>query len=307
MNGGPDHIVLVQAYFTYAESTGFTWTVMPPLTGADTTALWAFSASDVIAIDSNGSRKFDGTTWLPRQSIDTGGRSLYAMWGSSTGALYAVGYDGVIAEYGGGTWVDRSVTTTADLHAVWGEADDRVFAVGSDGISSAVIYEYDGIAWTEVFRDNASFALGAVWGSAATGSYALSTGVPMMLHLPPGAPTDQWTPIPLPRINPKGVWGDANGVMVTFGDGQAYRYANDAWTLLSTRPYGAARGLVGSASDLFGIAGYALVRWDGQTWDRIRLPAAMLEATAVYSGNGVVAVSGRIMNGHSITLLVRPK
>jgi hypothetical protein len=59
---------------------------------------------------------------------------LYAVWGSSSSDVFAVGDYGTILHYDGSSWSPMTSGTTSHLRGVWGSSSSDVFFVGGGGI-----------------------------------------------------------------------------------------------------------------------------------------------------------------------------
>ena len=60
--------------------------------------------------------------------------TFYAIWGSSSTDVYAVGDGGTILHYDGNTWSNMPSGTSDTLSAVWGSSSSDVYTVGTNGI-----------------------------------------------------------------------------------------------------------------------------------------------------------------------------
>jgi hypothetical protein len=81
---------------------GSAWTAVPLAAGADMTALWSFSTSDIWATGGQPLQHWDGTSWQATWIEPEPGHvavSLYGLWGAAPGGLWAVGDAGLILHY----------------------------------------------------------------------------------------------------------------------------------------------------------------------------------------------------------------
>jgi len=82
----------------------------------------------VILHSSNG-----GTSWS-KVTLPVGTGGLFAVWGSASTDLYAVGAaGGIVHSAGSDVWTTVASPTSKDLLAVWGASDGHVYAVGQSG------------------------------------------------------------------------------------------------------------------------------------------------------------------------------
>jgi photosystem II stability/assembly factor-like uncharacterized protein len=143
-----------------------------------------FSERDVYAVgadsrDGLGPQAFhyDGQAWR-RMDTGLGDGDLWWVHAAAPDAVFMVGTNGIVLRYNptaGMTGTFERMTTPHNdvtLFGVWGANANDVWAVGGNvlpGGSNAVIWHYDGRAWTDVplpmeARDKTLFK---VWGSAA--------------------------------------------------------------------------------------------------------------------------------------------
>ncbi len=78
----------------------------------------------------------------PKSSQD----ALTDIWGNDDHQMFAVGENGAIVHYHGGTWMDMTSGTDVRLSGVWGSYNNDVFTVGLSG----TILHYDGDSWMEM-------------------------------------------------------------------------------------------------------------------------------------------------------------
>lgn len=135
---------------------------------ADVLVAVTCSRYDAWAVGDNGTI----LRWVGGSWVDQspGGSTLRAVWGSAANDVWAVGDGGTILHFNGSTWSSRTTgtTTTADLYAVWGISSSNVWAVGS-----GVVLRWNGSAWTTTA---VSADLTGVWGSSASDVWAVGNG-----------------------------------------------------------------------------------------------------------------------------------
>jgi hypothetical protein len=85
---------------------------------------------------------FDGSSVQPSR-VPGNGR-LFAVWGSASNDVWAVGTAGLVDHWDGTGWVTVPIGTNAYLYAVAGTASDDVWAAGP-----GIMLHWDGASWTE--------------------------------------------------------------------------------------------------------------------------------------------------------------
>ena len=89
---------------------GTTWSSVPSGTTQDLKGAWADGAGDAWAVgghDAGIVLHFDGTAWSQSYHGDS---ELYAVWGTSTDDVWAVGQDLVVVHWNGTTWTSNSLS-----------------------------------------------------------------------------------------------------------------------------------------------------------------------------------------------------
>jgi hypothetical protein len=114
------------------------------------------------------------------------------MWASPTGSVFAVGNEGNIAMFRGGSWTRLESGVLHKLSAVWGTSDSNVFAVGGGGC----IIRFDGNSWSPVASGFAS-ELRDIAGTPGGTIYAMSPEV--LLRSSDGGNT--WTRTNFPFVS----------------------------------------------------------------------------------------------------------
>ena len=100
--------------------------------------------------------------------------AIYALWGESSEAVYAVGTNGTVLRYDGAEW-RAELVGPADLRAIWGTAPGEYVVVGvGDNVYHGITYHYGGDSWyvEEVYENNTRYD---VWGASPTDIYSVGT------------------------------------------------------------------------------------------------------------------------------------
>ena len=164
-------------------------------------------ASDVYAIgsdpDGGGATvlHFDGAAWA---DVEVGAGDLWWGWPSPSGDVLMVGAGSRVVRYTPSTtayneqFLDLEGRFT--LFGVWGAADDDVYAVGGNINASqygAVVYHFDGAAWTQVELPDAAarqVAMYKVWGRSSDDVWVCGNGG-TLLHFDGAAWSLTTTPV----------------------------------------------------------------------------------------------------------------
>ena len=94
---------------------------------------------------------WDGNSWTTWKFQQYG--NLFAVWGTSSSNLYAVGAGGLILHYDGSNWIQQQSGTTMLLRDVWGIDDKHIFASGDqDSTGGGVLLESDGNSWRTITK-----------------------------------------------------------------------------------------------------------------------------------------------------------
>lgn len=132
---------------------GTSWTVHSGITAR---AMWAHSPTDVWAGDTAGLQHYDGVSWSSIYSV--GGApppgTIYAMYGSATDDVWAVGYKNsaggnapFTAHWNGTAWSLVPIDAAAkQLQVVWVASKKEAFAASYDG----GVWKWNGATWSQV-------------------------------------------------------------------------------------------------------------------------------------------------------------
>lgn len=176
----------------------------------------------------------------------------------------------VTCEVGMLRWTEMASGTGADLPDVWGTAATDVFVVGEietddGGGVASVVQRYDGTAWTRQFRQT-DLRLRGVWGSSATDVYAVGfrffTSAAVVLHYDGTE------------------WSESQNFVGEFED---FRF-DAVWGSSATDVFAVGTAVAGE----FGRT--LIVRYDGSTWRRMRVPASPAPSLNDVWGSGATDV-----------------
>jgi hypothetical protein len=102
-------------------------------------AAWATQGDAVLvggATSTNQTRILRGgaSGWTVVSTSAASNQTLFGVWGSGWGDVYAVGYQGQIVRCIGSTWSALGGQPSTDLFHVWGSSPADVYAVGENGV-----------------------------------------------------------------------------------------------------------------------------------------------------------------------------
>ncbi len=156
--------------------------------------------------------------------------------GASSSAIVAVGNEGHIMSYGGGSWstINPGLTTDFAFFAAWGTSASNIWAVGSRGL----VYHFDGGSWTEVssgLKDeiNGVWALGPK--DIYVARYDLWGGDSYIDHFDGSSWSTVWDSLSNGSIKLEGIWGSSAGDIWAVGDfwSDVLHYDGNDWSLMS--------------------------------------------------------------------------
>jgi hypothetical protein len=227
---------------------------------------------------------------------------VWAMWGTGTNNLFAVGDRGRISRWTGFGEVDQDSGTTADLRGVSGSASDNIFAVGGgrencnvnnlcdagqtcDPVTAkcqgggGVIVHFDGVQWSTM-QSNTTQNLRSVWVASPTDAFAVGEGGTILRYN-----GTTWSPMTSPTsVALVDVWGtSANDVFAVGGkfdladpsQATILHFNGSAWSVMTHPAINRLNAVWGtSSSDVFaaGVGG-AILRYNGSTWTAMTSPA----------------------------------
>jgi len=133
-----------------------------------------FASSDIWVVGEWGVQNalishWDGTQWRVWRLQQY--PNLIAVWGTSSGNVFACGASGTILHYDGSAWTSMNTGTTHTLYGIFGIQND-VYAVGGDPSTGiGVVLKYRGGSWKIIYErpynpDSLSGRVSAVWGAA---------------------------------------------------------------------------------------------------------------------------------------------
>lgn len=164
---------------------GSAWAMANNPSGSWINDLWGqgdtvYGVGDSGAILVSGDR---GANWSTMPSPTT--ESLNGVWGASVdGPVFAVGNNGTILRYLGGSWaaMTSNAYSSIDLKGVWGSSASNVYAVGDSwpflGANETQIVRYDGSSWKQSYYSYNVLPpkyLNGIWGRSAKDIIAFGT------------------------------------------------------------------------------------------------------------------------------------
>jgi hypothetical protein len=254
-----------------------TWCAEPsPVAGKLLTGVFAVSANEVFAVGASGTilRRTD-SRWTQMASNTT--NDLAAVWAASATDVWAVGLDGTIRRYDGSTWRVQASGTTVDLNAIWGSSANDVWIAGVGRV-----LHWDGTQFTTKLLSGTLLAIHGsgpndVW---VTGENALvdhfSNGT-WTTGINPGTGTTYFSVHALAANN---VF--VGGLLPTK---ETLQFTGASW--LTRAATGCIfQGLFStSATNLWGVGGTRIGRWNGTTWT-VEAPAGAAAQLWDVTGTG---------------------
>jgi len=236
---------------------------------ASVAGMWMQSPSDGWVVGDRSIFHWDGSTWSLATTVTVEPATvLYAISGTRSDDVWAVGAGGVIVHWDGVAWTTTKISDVMYLNSVWGSSPTDVWA--SSGLEGKA-FHYDGSAWTVAMLGAKSS--GGIWGTAANDVWIGGRGG-LALHWD----GQTWTTIPIPvqtiswiaGSGPNDVWAigsDTGPSVLLHWDGQTWTRSPDGDNI------GQLIALSATAPNNAWTVGYrgALAHWDGQTWTRSRV------------------------------------
>jgi hypothetical protein len=147
---------------------GTTWSNVTAGVGAAQTLAGVVGAGTNVLIVGGGGTIIgssnSGANWTT--TVSGTENNLNAVWGTSTGNVYAVGDGGTIVRWDGTTLSVETSNTTQDLLAIWGTSESNIWAAGDAG----TVVRYNGSTWSVTTLPTAA-SLRGIWGSSPTNVY----------------------------------------------------------------------------------------------------------------------------------------
>jgi hypothetical protein len=300
----PDDVWLLGNSGIIVRYAGGAWSTIPSPTDGLTT-IWASSSEDVWVGGPAGPFHWDGGKWTqvpPPTSPNA--RAVTSIWGCSAKDVWVMG---VVATHWNGSTLDfvDMPLDPGGFRAVWGTACDDVWAgFLDDSLGSGRVQHFDGNTWTTVetrpieqltgtgsddvwslaegqlyhwsglgpgtLRDSHTldlFSLGPGAVGTMSDSHAVSvfarTGASSLAVPAPDGAGSLW------GSSPNDIWGLGVGGFASHWDGGAWKPQLPGWSLSGDD---ATRVTGSSATDLWAVAGGALLHGDGETWQRALTP-----------------------------------
>lgn len=197
------------------------WEAMPPPGEAAIHCLFHDGDTNLYAGNAMGQiHRFDGDSWelVYDLYLDI---TILGMWSDRSGALFAVGDEGLALHWDGTRWQRMITGTKSALYSIWGYDADHVLAVGDFGL----VLRWNGTSWAEFYAGTDNF-LFDVWGRSLTDIYIV--GLSGTLSHFDG---QRWTPMPVrARGDLTAIQGTAGGLIHAVGtQGAALYFDGDAW------------------------------------------------------------------------------
>lgn len=202
---------------------------------------------------------------------------FFAVWGSSSEDVFAVGGSGTILHYDGTNWTPMTWGGEFGFEGVWGSSSRNVYAVGGAdgfGIAFGIILHYDGACWRQVFSTT-DYQFTDVWGSSSADVYATTSRGPI-LHFD----GKSWKSMRLESgtiaaDGASGVWGTGTDDVFVVNAGIVWHFDGSSWKLAASVDASSLRRVWGSSStDVYTVGQRytssqtraAVWQYDGNSW-----------------------------------------
>jgi uncharacterized membrane protein len=200
------------------------------------------------------------------QDIQTTGRFMNSIWGSSGSDLAAVGSDGKIMHYDGTSWTEKPSHTTNQLHSIWGFSANEMYAVGERG----TILKYNGTSWSKMPLTQPN-TLYHIWGDATDNMYAVGESGLILNY-----DGNSWTEMRSPTFNDLfWIWGDnQNNMFIVGAAGTILSYIDNKWISMTSPVANDLVTIWGiSGSSLYAAgSGGTIIHYDGNQWSDFMSP-----------------------------------
>ncbi|NJO16062.1 MAG: choice-of-anchor D domain-containing protein [Thioploca sp.] len=237
------------------------WEVITPRLNKNFYAVWGSASNDVFAVGGTG--LIFHYDGYQWSEMDSGVLSdFYGIWGTSGTNVFAVGMEGTILHYDGDQWITMNSRTSHGLSSIWGSSSTDVFAVGSNG----TILHYDGHQWSTI-RIGTSENLNGIWGSSSTDVFVVGNKNTIRHY-----DGNQWSAMKYTGLYPddlelSGIWGSSSTDVFAWstGGGSIFHYDGRQWTYNDFLLW--LRDICGrSSTDVFAVGGEEGIHYDGKQW-----------------------------------------
>ena len=247
---------------------------------------------DVFAVGDQGQiLHFDGSQWtLSNEPVS----NLYHVWGTRNNDVYAVGWYGAILHFDGDTW-KPAVTgrDTEDFLGVWGRSSTDVYVAGSKsggGEGEGIILHFDGVNWTEVYRDPNDVFLGSPFSLPGLPVFVAGSGL-MLQSTPTGWDMAYRTT----EETLQSVWvSPTNEIFVSGSFSEIFHFDGSKWERMRTGTYPKHLSQIrGTDSGIVYAVGQngTILRYDGNGWETMTAPTTGW-VTDIWETGGDLLISG---------------
>lgn len=248
-------------------------TTLEGVWGSDASNVWAvgYRMGPTMAVI----RKWNGTSWTPEMpdpGLET--VALSAVWGLSSGIVYAVGESQNIfaRKTANGGWT-RVFSGSTQLRGIWGGSDQDIWAVGDNPQQTVHLND---INWSTVPDGNGSNALRGIWGTGGTNFWTV--GLSGTVRKWSGT---EWNSISVGSTNAlNAIWGfgtDNLWVVGQFATILNKPAGQSSWNTEAVPVTGLnLSGVWGSApNDIWAVgSGGNILHWNGSNWQTTSTPTS---------------------------------
>jgi hypothetical protein len=275
-------------YVFHYDGASITPVAVPPVDGLF--GMWG-RGGHIVAVGEAGTvLHFDGADWSASTQSPN---HLFDVWGAGVDDVYAVGSSGTVLHYDGVGWSPVGPGGAHGFLDVWGASGTDVYVVGNRAGDEAegIIHHFDGVAWTEVYRDANDVRLSSVYGLPGTPVFAGGDGVLIESSGAGWKTLERSTSQSL-----QSVWAPASNDVYAAGlASELLRFDGDAWTRdqPGTRPEDLTCIRGGPSGSVYAVGGNgALARHDGTVWQTMAGPTSDTFTDVWELTPGVLLVTG---------------
>lgn len=207
-----------------------------------------------VAIDDDSIEPSPGDCFVSEGSAPAKTNQLFAVWGSGSGDVFAVGGAATILHFNGWNWTYMTWGGDFGFEGVWGSSGTDVYAVGGYdgfGLALGVILHYDGNCWREVIRTT-DFQFTDVWGSGSDDVFAATSRGPVLHYDGTGWKSMESGTASMDGTH--GVWGTGADHVFAVGHDVIWEYDGFSWLQSASVEVSVLRRVWGSsATDVFAV------------------------------------------------------
>ena len=204
---------------------GATWDTTATVTDKSLRSVWGFGEDTVYAVGDDGKVViYDAHGANPWTAIDTDSlANLNAVWGASSGDVFAASLEGVVYHRLGELWPE-SYATSDGFYGISGTAPDNIYFCGENG---SVYWRGAGESFERILPSRASGALRAIWGVDNNRLYVAGDGGVVLARQ-----GDSWRNMYQPHGGSiRQLWGAHDNAIFAAAQQRILRFNGHIWTV----------------------------------------------------------------------------